>query len=908
MAGLVLVLGAAVFRPALAQMPTPTPEQIRMFQQLPPEQQRALMEQFGITGAGSSPSGQSLERPPTSQPKTPQAGTLPAFDSFFGQPDEPLRIRGGDTVLLNIDSIPQAEIGGTEDRLRQRALAANPYKLDKEGRLRIPGISEAIPLAGLTAEQATERLIREPALMGLRPTLTLLELEPFGVDALKPFGYDLFEMTPTTFAQVVDVPVPPDYTIGPGDTVRVQYIGSVTGSHSLVIGRDGQIDLPELGPISVAGMRFNELRDLLTGMVGEQMIGTRAAVSMGELRSLQVLVTGDAEQPGSYTVGGLSTVTNVLLASGGVRTIGSLRGIQLKRNGRVVTTLDLYDLLLRGDSSRDARVQSGDVIFIPPVGRTAGITGEIRRPAIYEYKGNASVWDLVSLGGGLTAEAAPRLARLERVDDTGGRMLINVDLTTAEGRATPLRPGDVLRIQMVRDTLDNAVTVQGHVYRPGSSAFRAGMRLTDVLPSLEELKPGADLNYVVIRRDQGADRRIVVRSADIARAWRDPASPENVALAPRDQVFVFDMQGTRGPLLNPILAELRRQATRTEPTQIVTVNGSVRMPGEYPLEPGMTLTDLLRAGGSLGEAAFGGEAELARYQIVNGNSRQTDLLTIDLASALTGDAQADVALLPFDVVTIRNLTHWDAQESMTLEGEVVFPGRYPIQRGETLASVIQRAGGLTDLAFIDGAVFTRESLRQREAQQIEALTARLERDLATMALQASQAPVGSGAGVQSQSAGQSLLAELRQAQPVGRLAIDFGKIVREGAGSSVDILLRDQDRLLIPRRSQEVTVLGEVQTVTSHLHQAQFSRDDYIDLSGGLTQKADRGRIYVVRANGQVVASRSRWFAASGNEIRPGDTIVVPVDTERLPPLPLWTSVTSIIYNLAIAVAAVNSF
>jgi protein involved in polysaccharide export with SLBB domain len=894
------LLGLALVAPAWTQ--TPTPEQLRMLQSLSPEQQRALAEQYGL-GDGSQVDVP-LEQPATGRPRS--AGEAGTADS-----DAPPRIQGGDSLLLDLQQAAGSESTASGvTQLRLRALAANPYRLDKDGRLQIPGLTQAIPLAGLTAAEATERLRREPALQSLTATVSLLGLERIGVDALKPFGYELFSNVPTTFAPATDIPVPPEYTVGPGDAVKVQLIGNVKANYTLVVGRDGEIRFPELGPISVAGMPFDELQALIEKTVAEQMIGTRAVVSLGALRSLRVLITGEAERPGSYTVSGLSTMTNALLVGGGVKPIGSLRKVQLKRGGRVIATLDLYDLLLKGDSSNDARILSGDVIFIPPVGQTAGVAGEIRRPAIYEYKGAATVWDLVGLSGGLTAEAAPQLAKLERVDTARGRVLLDVDLSTAQGRATRLKPGDVLRVAAVRETLADSVSVSGHAYRTGPAQFRRGLRLTDLLPGVDDLKPNADLHYVLIRRELPPDRRVTVLSADIAKAWAAPQSDANPLLSPRDRIMVFDLEATRAEQLDPVLADLNRQSSSTQPSQIVNVGGNVRMPGAYPLESGMTVADLVRAGGSLDEAAFGAEAELARFEVVNGESRRTALVSINLAAALAGDATADIALQPYDLLTIRRIPQWSQQEVVTIEGEVRFPGAYPVQRGETLASVLRRAGGLTDLAFAEGVVFTRRSLQEREAQQIAVLTDRLERDLTAMALASSQAPQAQTQNnMQSLAAGQSLLAQLRNTKPVGRLAIDLPQVLQAQPGSTADLLLKDGDRLVVPRRSQEVTVLGEVQSSTSHLYQPELSRADYVNLSGGTTQKADNGRIYVVKANGQVVASsNNRWFGDSGDGIKPGDTIVVPVDTERLPALPMWSAVTSIIYNIAVAVAAVNSF
>lgn len=887
---------AAVLLATLAQ--AQTAEQLQLLNQLPPEQQRALLEQFRQNNA--SPSDQPLATPATTTPKWAETGV-----------EDPARAAPGDTVLLSL-SLPASTNAVPVDvalqELVMRALAANPYRLERDGRIRIPGLAEPIPLAGLTAPEASARLQSEPALRSLNAQLTLLKPEPLGVDALRPYGYDIFRNAPTTFTQASDIPVPPDYTIGPGDAVELQFLGNVKGIYTLTVGRDGRIRLPEIGPVAVAGMRFEEMQTTLTEMVGEQMIGTRVSVGMGRLRSLQVMITGDAEKPGAYTVGGLSTASNALVAAGGIKAIGSLRRVRILRAGSVAGTLDLYDLLLRGDSRGDVRLQSGDVLFVPPLGDTAGITGDVHRPAYYEFDGAATAGYLVDLGGGLAATAAPRRATIERIDPARGRIVLNVDLSSREGREMRLHNGDILRIPSVRDTLSDSIVVAGHVHQPGARQFRSGMRLTQVLASVEDLKPNADPDYVLIRRELAPQRRIELHSASLTRALQAPGSVDDLVLAPRDRIIVFDMGGSREALLRPILDEYRRQSTLEQPAGIVSVGGSVRMPGEYPLEPGMTVADLVRAGGSLSEAAFGGEAELARYDVVNGASRQTSVVELDLARALAGDSSADLQLRPFDVLTIRRIPQWSNQEFVDLEGEVRFPGRYPIRRGETLAALIERAGGLTDQAFPQGAVFTREILKEREAQQVAALSERLERELALLAVQASQASKDAQ-NAPSLAAGQSLLAELRNAQPVGRLAIDLPELLSRQPGSNLDIMLRDADRLRIPRRSQEVTVMGEVQTTTSHFYQASLDRDDYIDLSGGLTSKADKGRIYVVRANGQVLASPgSRWLPRNGVTIQAGDTIVVPVDAERLPPLPMWTSVTSIIYNLAVAVAAVNSF
>jgi protein involved in polysaccharide export with SLBB domain len=322
----------------------------------------------------------------------------------------------------------------------------------------------------------------------------------------------------------------------------------------------------------------------------------------------------------------------------------------------------------------------------------------------------------------------------------------------------------------------------------------------------------------------------------------------------------------------------------------------------------MTVSDLIRAGGSLDQAAYGGTAELARYEVINGERRETEVIEIDLGRVIAGDLAADVSLQPFDVLVIRETPEWREQESITISGEVRFPGTYPIRRGETLKSVIERAGGLTMFAFPEGSVFTRQELREREQRQLQVLAERLQRELATLSLQ--QAQSGEAAQTaQAMAAGQGLLADLQATEAVGRLVIDLDEVIATEAGGNGDLFVRNGDQLVVPRITQEVTVIGEVQGATSHIWQPGLSKRDYIDRSGGFTQRADEKRAFVIRANGRVdVGSNSGWFGRSGvQEIRPGDTVVVPLDAQKMRPLTLWTSVTQILFNIAVAVAAVGS-
>jgi len=282
------------------------------------------------------------------------------------------------------------------------------------------------------------------------------------------------------------------------------------------------------------------------------------------------------------------------------------------------------------------------------------------------------------------------------------------------------------------------------------------------------------------------------------------------------------------------------------------------------------------------------------------------VLAIDLAAIRNNDQSANLPLKPFDRLSIKQVSGWTEQDQVTLKGEVRFPGTYTIKRGETLRSVVERAGGLTDLSFPAGSVFTRTELKQREQEQLNRFAERMRQDIAEEALEASR---GNNAGsVQAVSIGQTLLDQVKAAKAVGRLVINLQASLRAKPGSSDDIILRNGDELIVPKQRQEVMVIGEVQSPSSHLYKRQMSRDDYIDQSGGTTRQADHKQIYVVRADGSVETGRRGWFSSSeGIEIRPGDAIVVPLDTERLPGLVLWQAITTILYNIAIATAEVRT-
>ena len=888
-----LLLGCAATPAAFAQSSTTiTPAQRALLQSLTPAQRNAMLRRF----QGSTSAAQGNNTPAPAPADATPAATGPAPDD-----DMPVRTTlGPDSTVIVLVTGPQSDDRKDDDERKATINARNPYVLDRNGALRMPGIAP-VSLAGLTEEQALIRLRAEPALAGLEIEFFLLPLDDLEQPDLQPFGYDLFAMDADRFAANDKQPVPTDYVIGPGDTVNVQFYGAVTAEYSIAVDRDGTLGLPELGPLPAAGLTFDALREEIKLRVSEKLIGSQASVTLGELRSIRVFLLGDVEMPGAYQVSAFSTMTNVLALGRGIAPTGSLRSIQQKRNGRVINTLDLYSLLLQGDASRDRRLANGDVVFVPTVGPRITVSGDVQRPAIYEYKKSISARQAVTLAGGSLPSALISNVRIERPNPASGLDVFEVDLRDVTSGDFTLQAGDRLVVPGDVEQLDNVVTLSGHVRRAGLRPWRPGLRLSDVLDSDRDVGPDADTHYVVIKRQRLPNGPISVISASIFDVWRGARDATDPALIARDEIIVFSMDEGRSVLLDPILETLRQQSSVDAPSAIVSIDGEVKAPGFYPLEADMTVADLIRAGGGLTEAAYADDAELRRHSTAPDGARKSQLVSISLQSENPASSEQTIALQPYDRLNIKRTPNWGEERFIEIRGEVTFPGRFSLSDGESLASVLDRAGGLTPASFAGGAVLTRASLRERERQQLDELATRIENDLATLALSNPDQEDGL-------STGQSLLRQLRSAQPTGRLVIDMDAIVN--GESKQDLLLRDGDLLFIPKKSQEVTVIGEVQYATSHLWNEDFSREDYILRSGGITPKADKRRIYVVRASGEVVVSkRSRFYGSlNSNEIRAGDTIVVPIKTDRVAPVVLWTSATQIIYNLAIAAAAVNSF
>ena len=663
---------------------------------------------------------------------------------------------------------------------------------------------------------------------------------------------------------------------------------------------------------------------------------------------MRVFVLGEARNAGSYTVSSLSTITNALYVSGGIKRTGSLRKIQHKRDGKLVGELDLYDLLLAGDTSNDNRLQPGDVIFIPPVGDRVGIEGEVYRPALYELRNSTDLQELVNLAGGLTPQAYPQLVRIERNNEDFLRIIAEANLTTPKGKQAKVKPGDRIEVASISDITGQYVEVKGAATRPGRYAWVPGMRVSSVIRSLDsDLLQEADKRYAAIVRTDPETDTVSVINLRLREALDNPGGKHDVLLEEKDQFLIFADEGkvsasskeqndptrtvpgekatgrngegntldapngqneeqdysrfSREALFAPVLQRLKAQAKPGAPQQTIEVTGPVRYPGEYPLPASRQIADAIYVAGGLTDSASLYTAELARFGVDKEGTGKTDIRNLDLQAVMEG--QASVSLQSRDRLLIKSIPEFAQAKTIELNGEVRYPGEYTVRNGETLRDVIERAGGLTDNAFPEGAVFTREKLRQLEAQRLQEAEERLQGDLLGVQLEGDD--IGGESAERTQQV-QDLLDDVQSARPVGRMVINLADVV--GSDKYQPIRVQDGDRLTVPIIPQAVSVFGEVQFPTSHLHTEGLTVDDYLERSGGPTRQADEDRVYVVKADGSVMLpEKNRWFGGLSQQLAPGDTIIVPIDVDRLNQLELWTNVSQIVYQMALGAAAVGN-
>jgi protein involved in polysaccharide export with SLBB domain len=708
---------------------------------------------------------------------------------------------------------------------------------------------------------------------------------------IKQFGYDLF-VRPTLATSSVqrNVPVGPDYVIGPGDELRINVWGSIEGIWNITVDRDGNITIPKIGTIGVTGLTFQEMKDTLRKEISKQFNDFEINVSMGQLRTLRVYVVGKANKPGAFTVSSLSTLINALYESGGPSKVGTMRDIQLKRNGETITHLDLYDFLLTGSKLNDARLMPEDVIFIPTIGPMVGIAGNVKAPAIYELKGPTRVTDLIKLAGGVTAKAFLQRVQVERISNKSNKMLVDLNLDRLKGKDDILlENGDIVKIFPVSPNVANKIVLKGNVWRPGEYQWHSGMRVRDLIRSTEDLLPETLMDRAQIDRLVPPDYHMEYRTFNLGRLLLEDDEHENLYLKPYDRVVVFNKWDIK-----------EKDKVRTE--------GALNKPGEYDFRANMKLSDLIGLSGGLKYYAMTETAELTRVTPTPDGPR-TEKITVCPARALEGDPIEDIELRENDYLFVRAVPDWELYKTVQIEGEVKFPGTYTFEKGEKLSSVLVRAGGYTPSAYLRGAVFTRKSVKKVQQEQLKQMAERLQRDLMVVgisnvgaALSADEAKVLE----EQNKAKLAFLEGLKQVEAKGRLVINLDSVDKLRR-SADDIELESGDNLTIPVNPQSVQIVGAVYNQNAIFYEQGKDYAYYIQMSGGFSEGADKKNVFVIKANGRAFKPQAvtRWDRSSRQwsigygQIEPGDTIVVPDKLDKVPWMRTVKDVTQILFQIA---------
>lgn len=758
------------------------------------------------------------------------------------------------------------------------------------------------------------------------------------------YGASLFHRVPSTFSPNDLAPASPSYVIQADDELRIRIWGQINYNGNVQVDRSGNIYLPQVGSVHVAGQPFSSLDQHLRQAVSRIFRNFDLSVDLGRIRSMQVYVAGQARRPGVYTVSALSTLVDALFASGGPAPQGSLRHILLKRAGKTIADFDLYDLLVHGDKSQDVQLLPEDVLYIPPAGPQVAIVGSIRTPGIYELRDGDTIGNLIDMAGKTTALASDQHISIERVAGQQDRQAMEVAFDKT-GLATPLSDGDILRVYPILPAYQKTVILRGNVANPGRFAWHDGMHLSDLIPDRASL---VSRDYWWKRSHLGLPtpefEPIINPNTQLLSYLRQQATSETRSRE-TSQMPNAMMNQPSSNMSSQALDGTASQTTNGMTSQ--TVNGTASQTVN-----GMTPQSAYGQPGSMGSIA--GPAMQSRQELASGGTnKKTDVVTLttpeinwkfaviertdpktlrtslipfDLGKlVIDHDTSQNLALQPGDVVTI--FSQSDIQvpiEQQTkyvyLEGEVAHAGVYSVRPGETLRDVVRRAGGLTPDAYLYGSEFTRESTRllqqQRLDEYVQSVSAAAERSTQELAITGTTAAINNEADVTAaQDASRRLIARLSQIHATGRIVLQFDPS-SHGLDAVPEIALENGDHFIVPFKPATVNIVGSVYNQNSFLFQKGETVGQYMKLAGGYNRNADESHAFIIRADGSVLGRGTvrNPFGILGadafNQIRmnPGDTIVVPDKQLRPSRLHYFIDWTQVFSQLAIGAAAINAF
>lgn len=786
---------------------------------------------------------------------------------------------------------------------------------------------------------------------------------------LKRYGIEFFSNK--NGMDLASLPVPENYKLVPKDVLNVVLYGPKSDNMSLTIDKDGTVVIPSFGPLQIAGLSFSEAKKTISDALMSAYPNVGVTVNISQFSSIQVTLAGEVAVPGIYNISSFSTIKEALISAGGLSVNGSMRSVSIKRQGRIYATIDLYTLI-RGTGRSDPLLRAGDIIIVPIMGKSVIIDGDVKRPAIYEAKNDASIADLIGYAGGIQASASKNDIRITRYDGHQGMKVFNVSLTESEKMIA--QDQDRVYVHDLDKSNLRGITLYGNVIKPGFWPLaKEGMSVAEFFKKeiAQNTLRGVFLeqtyfDYAIIKRtNSNLKEELIGFSLDSALKGE-----EKIALHSRDELYILNSSAvaptpvvklsgecvlkegeykffdkmTLDALLstagskclidkqkvtivsrdkNTLRPSIRVvDATQnkfvylnefdevgvvgyytTNPIYQASIAGEVYKAGSYPIaDTGFTIRNLILAAGGMTDKASMDKIELVRYEVINGTRERTVLvLTPELAMS-----DASFALLPYDEVTVFKIPKWNERKSIKLFGKVKYPGEYAIEEGDTLSTVLKRAGGLSALAYSPGAVFTREDLKKRQIEGMERQMKDLENRIVYQATQPVEAGQTSSDKMQLVSLIGTLKEDINNTKPVGRLAIRLDADMKKFAGSSSDVVLKDGDALYVPEREDSVMIQGQVLNPNAVVYQTSFSVEDYIAKAGGLKESADESNIFIVHADGEAQSYKSGLFASSV-VVGPGDIIVVPMHISIYSGMQFAKDITAILYQLAVSAAALHT-
>jgi protein involved in polysaccharide export with SLBB domain len=763
------------------------------------------------------------------------------------------------------------------------------------------------------------------------PTRPETEFEQMVADSvgrpLPLFGQSLFVQAPSTFSPVDFMQVPSDYIIGPGDELQIRIWGQVEASLRVTVDRSGQIYIPQVGQISVAGLHYGDLEQHLKTEISKIFKNFNVTANIGRLRSIQVVVVGNARYPGTYTISSLSTLVNAIFASGGPTPQGSLRHILVRRDGATITDFDFYDLLIKGDKSKDVRLLPGDVLYIPHVGPLVAIAGSVNSPAIYEAKENSTLEDLVEVAGGLSTVADTSKITIDRFVNHEARKTLEFPYDQ-ESRTLPLQDGDIVRVFSIVPRFEETVTLRGEVSNPGRYPWKPGMRVSDLIPDAQAL----------LSRRYWRNRAAIVngRATEYPVRTTSPQNNRSTANQQSSSNSASDGNSAAGAASTNVPDSSNSNLPENVPegTGSSNLGDALYAQNQQNSTSDSSKTSDHPSGNAIPSPTSGSNAnpntvkdvadDVRRYapeinwdyaiiQRVNPLDLTSKLIWMSPRKAiLEHDPASNLELQPGDIVTVfsqRDISVPQTERSqyVIVEGEVVRPGVYKLETNETLHSVLDRAGGLTPNAYVYGSQFTRESARVDQQKSLNELANSMEVQIRQSAVTVA-ASTNPGDLPQMLAAQEAIITQLKNVRASGRVALPV-KPIDKSVTDFPDMVMEDSDRLTIPHTPSTVSVVGDVYNPGSFIYETRNTAGAYLEVAGKGKPQSDMHHAFVLRANGVVVAANNVNGLFKGTKfdrirMYPGDQIVVPY---KLPTgafvrgLRDWTQITS---QLAITGAA----